>query len=369
MAGEQKRARDLGVVIGNVPTGSLNAITDVKGVEVGHCTVSYGDSGDAPGTGPSRTGVTAIWPHREDIVWNPVAAAFFALSGTGEMTGRSEIEELGRICTPIVLTNTMGVGVGYHGACRYLIQHDDGVGDDDVGFVIPVVAECDDSYLHDARGSHLTPAHVAEALDAARSGPVEEGAVGSGTGMHSYRFKGGIGTSSRVLADGDGGWTVGVLTMTNFGARHRLTIDGVPVGRWFPLTDTPVPDRDEGSGIVVIATDAPLDSRQLARLAKRASLGLGRTGSTGADGSGELLVAFSTRYLPRTDEPVSEHRVIDGHWVDPIFEAVIDATEESVLNALFMATTTSGRRGRTREAIPLDQVQTILEQHHYWSNR
>jgi D-aminopeptidase len=355
------RARDLGIRIGNLDTGPNNAITDVVGVQVGHCTVSHGDGTEPAGSGPSRTGVTAIWPHREDIVRHPVAAGFFSLSGTGEMTGRSEIEELGRICTPIVLTNTMGVGIGYEGACRYLMDHDIAVGDDDPGFVIPVVAECDDSFLHDVRGAHLTVNHVAAALDAASSGPVPEGAVGSGTGMHSFRFKGGIGTSSRVLSAEFGGWTVGVLTMTNFGARHRLTIDGIPAGRWFPLTEEVDPTRDEGSGIVVVATDAPLDARQLNRVAKRASLGLARTGSIGANGSGELLLAFSTTFRPQSAQRVSTHEVIDGYWIDPIFEAAIDATEESVLNALFMATTTSGRKGRSRQAIPLDRVREILD--------
>jgi D-aminopeptidase len=279
------RARDLGIEVGRLATGKNNAITDVVGVEVGHCTVSYGTSADAAGTGPARTGVTAIWPHRDDLVRNPVAAGFFALSATGEMTGRSEIEELGRINTPIVLTNTIGVGVGYDGICRYLIENDDEVGDQ-AGVLIPIVAECDDSTLHDARGFHLTVDHVAEALKVASSGAVGEGAIGAGTGMHAFRFKGGIGTSSRVLETNLGGWTVGVLVMTNFGARHRLTVDGVPIGRYLPLPGPNVYVRDEGSGIVVVATDAPLDPRQLSRLAKRASLGLGRTGSIGADGSG-----------------------------------------------------------------------------------
>jgi D-aminopeptidase len=360
----RKRARDLGIRIGVHQTGTSNAITDVSGVEVGHCTIVSGSANDAPGTGPSRTGVTAIWPHRDDIVRNPVAAGFFALSGTGEMTGRSEIEELGRISTPIVLTNTMSVGIGYDAVCRYLMQHDAAVGDD-AGVVIPIVAECDDSFLHDARGYHVTTEHVFSALDNANAGPVDEGAVGSGTGMHTFRFKGGIGTSSRVLAEDWGGWTVGVLTMTNFGARHRLTVDGVPVGRSLPLEESQGAVRDEGSGIVVIATDAPLDARQLARLAKRASLGLGRTGSIGATSSGELLVAFSTTFRPREAEQVSTHEVIDGYWADPLFDAVIDATEEAVLNSLFMATTTEGRYGRVLEAIPLDKVQQILEHHRY----
>jgi D-aminopeptidase len=280
------------------------------------------------------------------------------------MTGRSEIEELGRIGTPIVLTNTMSIGIGYDAVCRYLVEHDEALGDDP-GVVIPIVAECDDSYLHDARGFHVRTEHVYEALNNANSGPVQEGAVGSGTGMQVFRFKGGIGSSSRVLSEEWGGWTVGVLTMTNFGARHRLTIDGVPAGRSLPLPDNQGELRDEGSGIVVIATDAPLDARQLARLAKRASLGLGRTGSIGATGSGELLVAFSTTYRPQEFERVSNHDVIDSYWADPLFEAVIDATEEAVLNSMFMATTTDGRHGRVLEAIPLDRVQEILDQHRY----
>ncbi|MEX2426294.1 MAG: P1 family peptidase, partial [Thermomicrobiaceae bacterium] len=324
-------------------------------------TVRQGSPDDAPSTGPSRTGITAIWPHRNDLVRRPVAAGFFALSGTGEMTGRSEIEALGRICTPIVLTNTMGVGVGYDAVCRYLVEHDSGVGGDD-GVLIPIVAECNDAYLHDARGHHLRVEHVFQALDDATGGPVEEGAIGSGTGMQLFRFKGGIGTSSRVVSRAVGGWTVGVLTMTNFGVRHRLTVDGVLVGRHIPLEGSPQL-ADDGSGIVVIATDAPLDSRQLARLAKRASLGLGRTGSFGADGSGELLIAFSTSYFPDTSSLVSEQRVIESHYIDSLFEAAVDATEESVLNALFMAQSTDGRYGRVLEAISLDTVGEIMGQY------
>jgi D-aminopeptidase len=359
LSNQRVRARELGITIGQLETGPLNAITDVQGVKVGHRTVRHGTPDDTPGSGPSRTGVTVIIPHSDDLVRNPVAAGFFALSGTGEMTGRSEIEELGRICTPIGLTNTMSVGLVYDAICRYLIERDPGVGADE-GVLIPVVAECDDSVLHDARGFHIKTEHVFEALDAADTGPVPEGALGSGTGMHSFRFKGGIGTSSRVLPEQYGGWTVGVLTMTNFGARHRLTIDGVPVGRHFPLPAPSGGDTDEGSGIVVIATDAPLDARQLSRVAKRAALGLGRTGSVGADGSGELLIAFSTTYRPSMNLRVSEQRVIESYWIDPIFEAAIDATEESVINALFMAEDMDGRHGRTIDAIPLDEVEAVM---------
>ncbi|HMM41492.1 MAG TPA: P1 family peptidase, partial [Thermomicrobiales bacterium] len=234
------RARDLGIAIGTYPTGPFNAITDVAGVEVGHATVSWGD-GDLPaGQGPARTGVTAIWPGRYDaaggegdLLTRPVAAGFFALAGTGEMTGRSEIEELGRINTPIVLTSTMAVGTAYDATCRYLVELDARVGGEE-GVVIPVVGECDDEHLNDARGFHVEREHVYRALDDASDGPVGEGCVGSGTGMTCFGFKGGIGTSSRVVTAGDERWVIGALAMTNFGRRSRLTIDGVPVGRHIP---------------------------------------------------------------------------------------------------------------------------------------
>ena len=290
---QRLRLRALGVEIGGYAVGANNAITDVAGVEVGHHTVRWGDGSEALGKGPARSGVTAIWPHRDDLINNPVAAGFFSLSGTGEMTARSEIEELGRINTPIVLTNTMSVGLAYDATCRYLAELDPELGNQH-GVLIPVVAECDDEYLHDVRGFHVTHEHVHSALDAAKTGPVDEGCVGSGTGMICFGFKGGIGTSSRVLSEELGGWTVGVLVMTNFGRRSRFTFAGVPLGKHFPRetrearrdtrpsgdgsapTVDPRPtSRADGSCIVVVATDAPLDGRQLARLAKRAALGLG----------------------------------------------------------------------------------------------
>lgn len=360
MTERRVRLRDLGVTIGIYPPGQANAITDVPGVAVGHETISWGDSTLPPGKGPARTGVTVIWPHRDDLVRNPVAAGFFALSGTGEMTARSEIEELGRINTPIALTNTMSIGIVYDAVCRYLVEHDPGVGAEE-GPLIPVVAECDDSYLNDARGFHVTHEHVYRALNQASTGPVAEGAVGAGTGMHCFQFKGGIGTSSRVLPPELGGWTVGVLVLTNFGQRHRLTVAGVPVGQHLPYRPEEVglPPREQGSGIVVVATNAPLDGRQLARVAKRAALGLGRTGSTGGDGSGELLIAFSTTYRPGREPAVAQHDVVEAHLIDPVFEAAVDATEEAVLNALCMATTTDGR-ALTLPAIPLDRLRELL---------
>lgn len=370
------RARDLGITIGNYRTGPLNAITDVAGVEVGHATVSWGDADLPDRHGPARTGVTAIWPRRydasggdDDLMTHPVAAGFFALAGTGEMTGRSEIEELGRINTPIVLTNTMGVGTAYDAICRYLVEHDERVGGSE-GVVIPVVAECDDEYLNDSRGFHVTAAHVAAALDTASSGPVAEGCIGSGTGMICFGFKGGIGTSSRRVADGDATWTVGVLTMTNFGRRGRLTVDGVPVGRHIPWgSEAELPeqshrgDRVDGSCIVVVATDAPLDGRQLARLAKRAALGLGRTGSAGENGSGELLVAFSTGYRPQQGPGVAVQQIIEGESINDLFAATVDATEEAVLSSLCMAETTTGRFGRTIHALPLERVRGLLAEY------
>jgi D-aminopeptidase len=364
MAEAGVRARELGIVVGAYPTGTHNAITDVAGVEVGHTTVRWGDGDLPPGQGPARTGVTAIWPHRDDIVRNPVAAGFFALSGTGEMTARSEIEELGRVNTPFALTNTMSVGVACDAVCRYLVEHDPAIGDSE-SVLIPLVAECDDSHLNDARGFHVTREHVYDALDSASGGPVVEGCVGAGSGMHLFGFKGGIGTSSRVLPGSEGGWTVGVLVLTNFGRRPRLTVDGVPVGRlWEGLEireeGSVGQGEDEGSGIIVVATDAPLDGRQLARVAKRAALGLGRTGSTGGNGSGELLVAFSTTYRPGSEPGVASRPILEGGAIDPIFAATVDATEEAVLNALFMATTTDGRKGRVVEAIDIGRVRELL---------
>ncbi len=367
------RARDLGITIGTYPTGPLNAITDVAGVEVGHTTVRWGGDDLPAGQGPARTGVTAIWPRRydpaggaDDLLTRPVAAGFFALAGTGELTGRSEIEELGRINTPIVLTSTMAVGTAYDATCRYLVARDERVGGSE-GVVIPIVGECDDEYLNDARGFHVTHEHVWRALDDASGGPVAEGCVGSGTGMTCFGFKGGIGTSSRVVATGEERWVAGVLAMTNFGRRSRLTVDGVPVGReipWGSEAERPEAshggDRVDGSCIVVVATDAPLDGRQLARLAKRAALGLGRTGSAGENGSGELLVAFSTGYRPGQGAGVSTQRIIEGEGINDLFAAVVDATEEAVLNSLYMAETTTGAQGRTIHALPLERVRALL---------
>jgi len=356
---ERLRARDLGVTIGSYAPGAHNAITDVPGVEVGQTTVRWGAPDLPPGEGPACTGVTVIWPAR-DVLDNPVAAGFFALSGAGELTDRSEIEELGHIGTPIALTGTMQVGLVYDAICRYFIERVPGIGGEQ-GVLIPVVAECDDSYLHDARGFHLTHEHVYAALDSATGGPVAEGCVGGGTGMVCFNYKGGIGTSSRLLPPEHGGWTVGALVMTNFGRRSRLSFAGVPLGLHLPAVpgEQPAPS-DRGLCIVVIATDAPLDGRQLARVAKRGALGLGRTGSTGSNGSGELLIAFSTGYRPREPPGTARRLTIESDAIDPIFVATIDAVEEAVLSSLCMATTTTGRYGRVVPALDLQLVRAAL---------
>jgi len=352
------RARELGITIGLLPPGPLNAITDVAGVRVGHSTVVWGDPPGGTGQGPARTGVTAIWPG-ENIVELSVSAGYDILNGTGEVTSLQEIHELGRIGSPILLTNTLSVGMVYHATCQYLIEHDQAlIASGDV--LIPVVGECNDAWLNDAYGLHVKPEHVYEALTTATSGPVTEGCVGGGTGMICFEFKGGIGTSSRVLPREQGGYTVGVLVMTNFGRRARLSIAGKPVGQWLPV-DAPIRSRrredDPGSCIVVVATDAPLTSHQLNRVAKRAGFGLVRTGSIGGEGSGEIIVSFSTAYRFQRSGLTYSVDLVRGNEIDPIFAATVEAAEEAVINSLCMATTTTGVDGHTVEAIPLDRLR------------
>jgi D-aminopeptidase len=351
------RARDLGIAIGLLPTGPLNAITDVADIRVGHSTVIWGDPPGRPRQGPARTGVTAIWPG-EQLLSRPVPAGYDILNGTGEVTGLQEIHELGMIRSPILLTNTMSVGMVYHATCAYQIEHDPSViASGDV--MIPVVGECNDGWLNDAFGLHVTAEHVYEALANAETGPVTEGCVGGGTGMICFELKGGIGTSSRVVPDELGGYTVGVLVMSNFGRRERLTIAGKPVGQWLPLL-TPIRDGvedDPGSCIVVVATDAPLTNHQLNRVAKRAGFGLARTGSIGGNGSGEIIVSFTTAYrYPREGLTYSVELVNDVE-VNPIFAAAVEATEEAVINSLCTATTMTGVHGHVVEAIPVDRLR------------
>jgi D-aminopeptidase len=350
------RARSLGISIGALPSGPLNAITDVPGVLVGQCTVS---SEQEPSTrrGPARTGVTAVLAHGGDLFHERVRAGVFAANGVGEVVGSTAIREWGLIETPILLTNSQSVGVAYDATVRWMMARDPQVGIEDVA--MPVVGECDDSLLNDARAMHVLPEHVLAALDSAAAGPVAEGCVGAGTGMVCYDFKSGIGTSSRVVRIYDECYTLGVLLLTNFGSRARLTVDGVPVGRH--ITDLMPLEHREGSCIAVCATDVPLSSRQCERLAKRCSLGLAVTGSYASDSSGEIMLAFSTAArLPRsTTAPLAHVRVGDDA-IDQLFEAAVDATTEAVINALCAAGTTAGRGGSRVFALPLDRLSEIM---------
>lgn len=348
-------------MIGRHAPGPLDAITDVKGVRVGHTTLISGDGKLIPGKGPVRTGVTAILPHGGDI-WNEkVPAAGFVMNGNGEVTGLSWINEAGALEVPILLTNTMNVPRVADAVITWMMQKHPDIGiEEDV--VLPVVGECDDSRLNDARGRHVTERDVLGALDGASDGKVAEGTVGAGTGMVAYGFKGGIGTASRVLEADLGGYTVGVLVNANHGIRADLIIDGVPVGKAIP--EAPVPGTAH-SIIIVIATDAPLDHRQLARVARRAVLGLARTGSTSRHGSGDFSLAFSTaQRIPSA--PATRTRsvtVLSDGDINPLFEAAEEATEEAIINALLAATTVVGRDGHAAQAIPLDRLREVLRAH------
>jgi D-aminopeptidase len=351
------RARDLGITIGTQPTGPLNAITDVSGVRVGHTTVSWGGPELPPGEGPARTGVTAIIPHDGNLFRERVKAGVFVANGVGEVVGSTAIREWGLIETPIVLTNSQGLGVACDATVRWMMARDPMAGRDDT--IIPVVGECDDGTLNDVRGMHVLGEHVLAALDAASSGPVAQGCVGAGTGMSCHDFKGGIGTASRAVAAAGGTYTVGVLTLTNYGSRSRLSVDGVPVGR--EITDLMPVENREGSCIVVLATDAPLSSRQCRRMAQRCSLGLALTGSYAADGSGEIMVAFSTaQRVPRSSTVPLTFEALPDDGLYELFEAAVDATAEAAIDSMCMATTVEGQSGNTVYALPLDRLVAVM---------
>ena len=361
----RSRARTLGIIVGSHTPGPFNAITDVAGVTVGHTTLISGDGPLKPGLGPVRTGVTVVIP-RDDVWHKKVPAGSFVLNGTGEMTGLAWISESGFLEYPIALTNTLNVPRVANGVINWMLARypEIGITDDTL---TPVVAECDDGRLNDIQGRHVSEADVVQALDNASSGAVREGSVGAGTGMVSYGFKGGIGTSSRRLPDNEGGYTIGVLVNANHGRRPELVVEGVPVGRLYeaapPVAQAFSPGQSEGSIIVIIATDAPLDGRQLTRLAKRAALGLARTGSTARHGSGDFMLAFSTAnvipHYPK-DRTYSLTHLADTH-MNPLITATVEATEEAILNALTMATTLLGRDGYRAEAISLTRLRTILD--------
>ena len=361
----RQRIRDLGIVIGSYQPGPLNAITDVVGVKVGHQTLIQGEGPLKPGQGPVRTGVTVVIP-RDDAWHKKVPAGSFVLNGTGEMTGLSWVAESGFLEYPIALTNTLNVPLVANGVMSWMIKHNPEIGISD-DTLTPVVAECDDGRLNDIQGRHVSEQDVIAALDSASIGPVKEGAVGAGTGMISYGFKGGIGTSSRKLPEKEGGYTIGVLVNANHGRRPELIIAGVPVGKLYKppqhMSEALAPGQSEGSIIVIIATDAPLDSRQLTRLAKRAALGLARTGSTARHGSGDFMLAFSTAniipHYPKESTYTVTH-LADTH-LNPLITATVESTEEAILNALTMATTVTGRDGHRVEAIDLDRVKALLD--------
>ena len=341
------RAREIGIQIGNLPTGTYNAITDVAGVKVGHVTLNEGDS--------IRTGVTAILP--SDDIWTArLFGAAYTIHGNGEATGIARINQAGWVESPILLTNTLSVGAVHDGVVRYIVKRYP-----DNNIILPIVAECYDGGLNDISGLHVTAAHAIEAIENATDGPVIEGCVGGGTGMRCYGFKAGIGTSSRVLSEERGGWTVGVLVNSNGGRRHQLRIDGVPVGREI-AGSPPKPTRD-GSFIIVIATDAPLTHRQLKQLAIRATHGLARTGTPSTDGSGEFVIAFSTANIfpRRTETGTFSIEMLTNGGLSSLFHAVIEATEEAIVNSMTMATTTTGRNGRTMYAIPLTALQEVMK--------
>lgn len=362
------RARALGIVVGRYEPGPLNAITDVTGVKVGQTTLIHGNGPLKPGAGPVRTGVTVVLP-RDDVWHKKVPAGAFVLNGTGEMTGLAWVGESGFLEYPIALTSTLNVPRVANGIMSWMIKRYPGIGITD-DTLTPVVAECDDSRLNDSQGRHVSEDDVGKALDGAVAGPVAEGSVGAGTGMVSYGFKGGIGTASRRLPADEGGYTVGVLVNANHGRREELMMAGVPVGRLYesgPLAggSSPADVRSaagEGSIIIIIATDAPLESRQLTRLAKRAALGLARTGSTARHGSGDFMLAFSTGNTIPHDPDARTFQMIhlaDTH-LNPLLTATVEATEEAILNALTMATTVTGRDGRRVEAISLDRLRGLM---------
>jgi D-aminopeptidase len=352
------RLRELGVRIGAFASGADNAITDVAGVEVGHVTV-WRDEPD--GRGIARTGVTAILPGPADGLFRaPVPAGAAVLNGAGEMTGFVTISEWGLIETPVYLTSTMAVGRVYDGAVTAAVAADPAVGTEDV--VIPIVAECDDSWLSDSAVVQVEAADAGRALAAARGGAVTEGAVGAGTGMRCFDWKGGIGTASRVVPAV--GATVGVLVLANFGSGPDLRVDGVPVGRLLPPPEES-PPPPAGSCIAVVATDAPLSSAQLTRLARRAGLGLGRAGSVAHHGSGEIFLAFATGgRRPRAEAGRRrEQESFADADLNPLFAAAVDASEEAVLNALWAAPDVAGRAGRVARGLPHDDVLALLREH------
>jgi L-aminopeptidase/D-esterase-like protein len=363
LAQAKTRARDLGIPFEGNP-GPLNAITDVKGVAVGHTTLITGDGKLVVGKGPVRTGVTAILPQGKEFRGR-VFGAWYSMNGNGEMTGTAWLEESGCLGTPVLITNTHSVGVVRDAVIEWNIKR--GLGEGYTGDAsLPLVAETYDGFLNDINGFHVKKEHVFQALESASSGPVPEGNVGGGTGMRAHGFKAGIGTSSRVLDSKDGGYTVGVLVQANYGARDLLHIAGVPVGK--EITDL-APARGEqkdgqGSIIVVVATDAPLLPHQLKRLVRRVSLGIGIVGGRGENSSGDLFVAFSTANAEVSKTAgTAQLQMLPNEGINPLFRDTVSATEEAIVNALVAAKTMVGVNGNTAYAIPHDRLKAVMSKY------
>jgi D-aminopeptidase len=363
------RARELGISIGEGQPGQHNAITDVPGVRVGHCTLIRGDGPLRIGSGPVRTGVTVVLPHEGNVWDEPVFAGFHSLNGNGELTGSHWIRESGLLTSPIGLTNTHSVGVVRDTLVSLEGRQRSG---QDLFWGLPVVGETWDGYLNDIRGEHVRPEHVEQALRDATSGPVEEGSVGGGTGMVCHGFKGGIGTASRILSKEQGGYVVGVLVQANHGRRHRFTVNGVNVGADMPTSEIPIPLQQlpgaagGGSIIGIVGTDAPLIPTQCRRVAQRLGLGVARTGGVGENTSGDIFIGFASGNrglasglgLPTSRSPLT-HQVamLDNSYVTALFDAAIEAMEEAILNALLAAKTMVGRDGIT--AYGLDEERLL----------
>jgi D-aminopeptidase len=352
------RVRETGIIIGNLPTGVHNAITDVAGVRVGHTTLIQGEGPLRPGLGPVRTGVTVILPHDGNLFREKAPAAVHTINGFGKACGFEEIRELGVLESPIALTNTLNVWRVADALAGYMLEDNPEIGIK-TSSVNVVVGECNDGYLNDIQGRHVRAEHVIAAIESAAGGPVPEGCVGAGTGTSCFGWKGGIGTASRVIPPEGGGWTVGALVQSNFGRPEQLVIDGVPVGRRLQPPDyRPQPER--GSIMMVLATDAPLTARQLGRLCVRAAAGIARTGSHMGHGSGDFVIAFSTarrvRHWPDGLTASATVLVDEPKAMRWLFPAVVEAVEEAVLNSLFAAETITGRDGHVRYELPIEQV-------------
>ena len=362
-AAHQERARDLGVPFDGTP-GPLNAITDVEGVLVGHTTLISGSGKLVVGKGPIRTGVTAVLPRGTASMDRFSFAGWYSQNGNGEMTGTHWVEESGFLEGPVMITNTHSVGVVRDAVIAWRVAHGP-AGPDDDWWSLPVVAETWDGWLNDINGFHVKPEHALHAIDSAHGGPVEEGSVGGGTGMVCNGFKGGIGTSSRKLAEKDGGYTVGVLVQCNFGRRYNLRIAGIPVGREIESEDPyawlPSDAAELGSIIVVVATNAPLLPHQLKRIARRVPLGIGRIGSIASNGSGDIFIAFSTANPGASDVGhLVDLKMMPNLSLDPLFAATVEATEEAIVNAMVAATDMTGINGHHVRALPHDELRAVL---------